>query len=160
MRPARRPRSGGYAGRRRRRGSGCPRGRGRRTGAARVALDLTMPVMDGWAFRAAQLCDATLASIPVIVLSAVGRAAVAAAAEAMRAIAGVAKPADGDELLRLVDTHSEPRSTRPAPSRGNGACRRCPLAAGPSSSSAGWRTRFSSRTACAPWARSFFDARD
>ena len=79
-----------------------------RTGAIRpcvIVLDLMMPVMDGWAFRAAQLCDATLASIPVIVVSAAGPSNVAAAAEAMRAVAGIAKPVDGDELLRVVGAH-------------------------------------------------------
>lgn len=35
-----------------------------------IILDLMMPVMDGWAFRAAQQQDPRLASIPVIVLSA------------------------------------------------------------------------------------------
>jgi|SRR5215470_11334606 len=79
-----------------------------RTGAVRpsvIVLDLMMPVMDGWAFRAAQLCDQTLASIPVIVVSAAGSSNVAAAAEAMRAVAGIAKPADGEELLRVVGAH-------------------------------------------------------
>src|SRR5262245_34872901 len=35
-----------------------------------ILLDLMMPVMDGWQFRAQQLSDPTLASIPVVVLSA------------------------------------------------------------------------------------------
>src|SRR5437763_14895472 len=35
-----------------------------------ILLDLYMPVMDGWAFRAEQLRDAALAAIPVIVISA------------------------------------------------------------------------------------------
>ncbi len=35
-----------------------------------ILLDLMMPVMDGWAFRAAQRADPSIASIPVIVLSA------------------------------------------------------------------------------------------
>jgi CheY-like chemotaxis protein len=35
-----------------------------------ILLDLMMPVMDGWAFRRAQLGDAHLATIPVVVLSA------------------------------------------------------------------------------------------
>ena len=40
-----------------------------------ILLDLMMPIMDGWAFRAEQLRDPTLADIPVIVLTADGRAA-------------------------------------------------------------------------------------
>lgn len=35
-----------------------------------ILLDLAMPRMDGWAFRAAQLRDARWAGIPTIVLSA------------------------------------------------------------------------------------------
>lgn len=35
-----------------------------------ILLDLMMPVMDGWAFRRAQLADSQLAPIPVVVLSA------------------------------------------------------------------------------------------
>jgi CheY-like chemotaxis protein len=35
-----------------------------------ILLDLTMPVMNGWQFRAEQRDDPELASIPVIVLSA------------------------------------------------------------------------------------------
>ncbi|HET9595586.1 MAG TPA: response regulator [Anaeromyxobacteraceae bacterium] len=36
-----------------------------------ILLDLMMPVMNGWAFRAAQRADPALAGIPVIVVSAV-----------------------------------------------------------------------------------------
>jgi CheY-like chemotaxis protein len=39
-----------------------------------IILDLMMPVMDGWTFRAEQLADPTLADIPVIVLTADGNA--------------------------------------------------------------------------------------
>lgn len=34
-----------------------------------ILLDLRMPVMDGWAFRRAQLADRRLAPIPVVILS-------------------------------------------------------------------------------------------
>ncbi len=37
-----------------------------------ILLDLMMPVMDGWQFRAAQLEDADHAAIPVIVITAAG----------------------------------------------------------------------------------------
>ena len=67
-----------------------------------IILDLKMPVMDGFAFRAAQLSDPELAPIPVVVLSADGPR-VPEAAERMHAAAAVEKPVDGDELLRVVD---------------------------------------------------------
>jgi CheY-like chemotaxis protein len=38
-----------------------------------IILDLMMPVLDGWAFRRAQLADPRLASIPVVVCTAAGR---------------------------------------------------------------------------------------
>lgn len=82
-----------------------------RTGAVLprlIILDLTMPVMDGFAFRAAQLSDPTLASIPIIVVSAAGPA-VPEAAERMHAAAVIAKPVDGNELVRLVAAHCERR---------------------------------------------------
>jgi CheY-like chemotaxis protein len=34
-----------------------------------IVLDLRMPVMDGWAFRAAQRADPRIARIPVVILS-------------------------------------------------------------------------------------------
>jgi CheY-like chemotaxis protein len=37
-----------------------------------ILLDLTMPIMSGWEFRAAQLRDAALADIPVVVVTALG----------------------------------------------------------------------------------------
>ena len=39
-----------------------------------VLLDLMMPVMNGWQFRAAMLADPSLADIPVIVITAAGAA--------------------------------------------------------------------------------------
>ena len=77
-----------------------------RTGSVKpciIVLDLMMPVMDGWGFRAVQLCDPHLADIPVIVLSAAGRLDVAAAVQSLRVVAGMEKPVDWDELLCLVE---------------------------------------------------------
>ena len=42
-------------------------------GACVILLDLMMPVVDGWQFRQEQISDATLAAIPVIVVSAAVR---------------------------------------------------------------------------------------
>ena len=39
-----------------------------------ILLDLMMPVMDGYQFRKEQLLDASIASIPVVILSADGNA--------------------------------------------------------------------------------------
>lgn len=39
-----------------------------------IILDLMMPVMDGWEFRQAQLADPALKDIPVVVITASGRA--------------------------------------------------------------------------------------
>jgi CheY-like chemotaxis protein len=73
-----------------------------------IVLDLHMPEMDGWKFRAELLCDPELAPIPVVLLSAAGGPAVRAAAEAMRAAAALVKPVDPDELLRVVATITHP----------------------------------------------------
>ncbi|RKH22381.1 response regulator [Corallococcus praedator] len=67
---------------------------------ALILLDLRMPRMDAWEFRARQRADPALASIPVIVLYALD-----AGADAMSAL-GVEgfleKPVDLDVLLRAV----------------------------------------------------------
>jgi len=75
-----------------------------------ILLDLRMPVMDGFAFRAAQLADPALARIPVVLLSADG-AHVPEAAEQLHAVAAVEKPVDGEELLRVVE-HCAPLAKR------------------------------------------------
>jgi len=77
------------------------RGGGFRPGL--IILDLTMPVMDGWEFRAAQLDDAELASIPVMVFSA--HHAARQAAGTLGAVTALAKPLDVDELLRVVGAY-------------------------------------------------------
>jgi CheY-like chemotaxis protein len=65
-----------------------------------VLLDLMMPVMDGWTFRAEQLGDPALASIPVIVVTA--DAAAAGKSRQLAAAAFLLKPIDLDDLLDLV----------------------------------------------------------
>jgi CheY-like chemotaxis protein len=79
---------------------------------ALIVLDLSMPVMDGWAFRAAQLADPRLASVPVIVLSAAhgGEAASARLAPA----AYLTKPVEFERLLTLVHRYVGAPRARPA----------------------------------------------
>jgi DNA-binding response OmpR family regulator len=63
-----------------------------------IILDLMMPVMDGWEFRRRQVSDATIAAVPVVVLSALdpGRAG------ELGGTAFLKKPLDFDHLLELV----------------------------------------------------------
>jgi signal transduction histidine kinase len=83
----------------------CENGRAaleRLRGGARsdvIVLDLMMPVMDGWQFRLAQKSDPSLASIPVVAVSA-DRTAKAAAIDAD---AFLSKPVDAGALLATLD---------------------------------------------------------
>jgi CheY-like chemotaxis protein len=65
-----------------------------------IVLDLMMPVMDGWAFRAVQRQDPELAHIPVVVLSATRE--VQLQARPLDVAAVFAKPFDLDELLTVI----------------------------------------------------------
>ena len=69
-----------------------------------ILLDLMMPVMDGWQFRQEQIRDASLADIPVIVVSAAGRERL----EKIQANAYLSKPVDLDELLGCVTQFCRP----------------------------------------------------
>jgi len=73
-----------------------------------ILLDLMMPVMDGWTFRAEQRRDPALKDIPVIVFSA--RLGVANAISSLGVVAGVAKPVDPDRILDLVAQHCRPQA--------------------------------------------------
>ncbi len=64
-----------------------------------IVLDLRMPVMDGWEFRAIQQQDPVLGSIPVIAISADG----SAQAVTMSADAYLRKPLDPSDLLQTID---------------------------------------------------------
>lgn len=75
-----------------------------------VLLDLMMPGMNGWEFRAAQLRDAAIAEIPVVVLSALGRVST------IDALAFLPKPFSLDDLLELVR-----RAARPGRDNGHAA---------------------------------------
>jgi CheY-like chemotaxis protein len=63
-----------------------------------ILLDLMMPIMDGWEFRRQQQADATLSTVPVIVLSALDQPRAAD----VSAVAFLKKPLDFDRLLELV----------------------------------------------------------
>ncbi len=65
-----------------------------------ILLDLMMPVLDGWGFRAQQQQDPSLASIPIVVVSADG--GVPQKAAALGASAYLQKPVDIDQLLATV----------------------------------------------------------
>jgi CheY-like chemotaxis protein len=63
-----------------------------------IFLDLMMPVMDGWTFRAEQLKDTRLSRIPVVVITAAGErmAASVNASEVLQ------KPLKAERVLALV----------------------------------------------------------
>jgi CheY-like chemotaxis protein len=65
-----------------------------------IILDLRMPTMDGWEFREHQLRDRRLAAIPVVVVS--SYADPRREATSMGALAGMRKPIEIDEVLRLL----------------------------------------------------------
>ncbi len=67
-----------------------------------ILLDLMMPNMDGWQFRAAQKDDAALADIPVIVLSAFE----AEATDLEGVVARFPKPFNTSVLLAAVAQHA------------------------------------------------------
>jgi DNA-binding response OmpR family regulator len=71
-----------------------------------ILLDLAMPVMDGFAFRAAQLNDPDIATIPVICVS--GRHDAYDAARRLALAGCVGKPFALDEVIarvrRIVET--------------------------------------------------------
>ncbi len=74
-----------------------------RSSAARpciILLDMMMPVMDGWAFRKAQMADPALSSIPVIVLTA--HSSASDTARDMGAVGFLRKPLTLQELPTAV----------------------------------------------------------
>lgn len=68
-----------------------------------VFLDLTMPVMDGWEFRAAQMKDEHLQQVPVVVLTADGHAKDKAAALGVPDF--VQKPVNLPRLLSIIERY-------------------------------------------------------
>lgn len=72
--------------------------------ACLILLDMTMPIMDGRKFRAAQQQDPALADIPVVVMAALSDPG--ETASELGAIGGLAKPiADVEPLVQLVSEH-------------------------------------------------------
>ena len=65
-----------------------------------VLLDLKMPRLGGNEFRRAQLGDPTVANVPIAVMS--GATDLQERAEAMGAVATIAKPLDVDALIEIV----------------------------------------------------------
>ena len=65
-----------------------------------ILLDLMMPVMNGWQFRAEQMRDPELASVPVVVITGAGNAAARAAPAGVAGL--LEKPVDLDTLLSAV----------------------------------------------------------
>ncbi len=72
-----------------------------------ILLDLIMPVMDGFQFRAQQRRDPQLANIPVIVIS--GSLEMRRRMDALQAIEYIDKPIDPTTLLEVIHRHCRPR---------------------------------------------------
>jgi CheY-like chemotaxis protein len=69
-----------------------------------ILLDLMMPGMSGWEFRAAQLENPTLAPIPVVVVTAAGN--VSDGARTLSSVEVLHKPFTLEILLRVVARHA------------------------------------------------------
>lgn len=69
-----------------------------------ILLDLMMPIMDGWQFRAEQKKDPELASIPVVVISATGRDEFVSSLGAAQFLK---KPINLEQLLAAVEQHCQ-----------------------------------------------------
>ena len=71
-----------------------------------ILLDLMMPVMDGWHFRKEQLQDPSLASIPVVVLTAFeGKRAAKPSGEGadVAALTCIPKPFEIETVVRAIE---------------------------------------------------------
>ena len=76
-----------------------------------IVLDLHMPVMNGWQFRAEQRrLESPLASVPVLLMT--GEADADACAAALDAVGVVRKPFAASALLDAVGAALRPRGTR------------------------------------------------
>ncbi len=68
-----------------------------------ILLDLMMPIMDGWQFRAKQLTEPDLAQLPVIILSATTE--IRRHAAELNVAGFVSKPFLLDRLLNVVERY-------------------------------------------------------
>jgi CheY-like chemotaxis protein len=68
-----------------------------------IVLDLMMPVMNGWQFRAEQRQQPSIADVPVVVVSAFGQSPELDVAECL------SKPCDVDAILGAVLRHGSAR---------------------------------------------------
>ncbi|MBZ4422171.1 response regulator [Myxococcus sp. RHSTA-1-4] len=76
-----------------------------------ILLDLMMPDINGWDFRELQAADASLASLPVVVVSGQG---VSASDVARLGVDGyLKKPVDLDQLLSTVERYVRPQPLQP-----------------------------------------------
>jgi DNA-binding response OmpR family regulator len=75
-----------------------------------ILLDLMMPVLDGFQFRACQLADAALRDIPVLVLTA---GLIDERVHALDAAGYLRKPIDIDILLAEIDKYCAAGSVEP-----------------------------------------------
>jgi len=82
------------------------------TAPAFILLDLTMPVMDGWAFCDTRLKSRTFSQVPVIVISA---AEISESDRPAGIDAFLAKPIDLDIFARLAVRLAGHRISRPRP---------------------------------------------
>ena len=76
-----------------------------------IVLDLRLPGMDGWQFRASQLADPALAGIPVLLLS--GQPDLPQEAAALGAAGYLRKPVGAEDLVAAVEQCC--RAAAPAP---------------------------------------------
>jgi CheY-like chemotaxis protein len=76
-----------------------------------ILLDLKMPGMDAFAFRAAQAADQRIASVPVVILSASGD--LSKDAESLGAAGYIEKPVKLDMILREVSLRCGTASSGP-----------------------------------------------
>lgn len=73
-----------------------------------ILLDLTMPGMDGWDFRADQLRDPELRTIPVVVITAAGFRAETIGSQ-LAGVGFIRKPLPLEEVLTVIEGPSRTR---------------------------------------------------
>jgi CheY-like chemotaxis protein len=79
-----------------------------------ILLDLMMPRMNGWQFRAAQQTDERISGIPVVVLSAVPHLAQEAESLGLSQGSWIRKPVPLANLLAILARHCESGGALPA----------------------------------------------